>query len=45
MPGYNRGMGFSQVEIDHLFEICAGILPISAMEWDDVEREHYVKWC
>ena len=44
MPGFKRGTGFSQVEIDHMLEIVWEILPISTMEWDCVEKEHSMKW-
>ena len=36
IPGYKRDTGFSQVEIDHLLEIYAEVLPILA--------EHSTKW-
>ena len=36
----SRGLAFKKEEVNYLLEVMADILPISSMEWEDVERRH-----
>ena len=36
----SRGLAFRKEEVNFLLEVMEDILPISSMEWEDVERRH-----
>jgi hypothetical protein len=40
----SRGLAFKKEEVNYLLEVMADILPISSMEWEDVERRHNEKY-
>ena len=40
----SRGLAFRKEEIDFFLELMEEILPISSMEWDDIERRHNEKY-
>ena len=40
----SRGLAFWKEEIDFFLELMEEILPISSMEWDDIERRHNEKY-
>ena len=40
----NRGLAFRKEELDFFLDLMEDVLPISLMEWEDVEQRHQEKY-